>query len=535
MPLFAREYESFASTQDYVRKVLDLAAGSDVTRHLEIETYTWNVLPAGLKVDLLESIAREYRLGPWRHPAPIMMRKTVVLDVVGLTPSMIGRGGTAPNLARFGADAAMARIDAAFPAVTCTAQANYLTGRHPSQHGIVGNGWYSRDECEIKFWKQSNGLVQGPKVWDRARAIDPAFTCANVFWWYNMYSSVDYSVTPRPMYPADGRKLPDVYTTPPDLRGELQSQLGQFPLFDFWGPKASIASTRWIAESAKHVERRFSPTLTLVYLPHLDYNLQRVGPERPGRRGGRVAVDAVCGDLISFYEGRGAQVIVLSEYGLSDVSRPVHLNRALREHGFIAVREELGLELLDAGASAAFAVADHQVAHVYVNDSSKLRAVRDMLEKMHRRRSACSTRRARPRSISTTSVRATSSPSPSRARGSPTTTGWTTRARRTSRGPSTSTGSRATIRSSCFVDPAISTPAVTIGWKVAKKKLGFRSLLDVISLDASLVKGSHGRPGAGDDGPMVMTRQKSLLAAPAIDSVDVHSLILAHLGAPHAG
>ncbi len=311
-----------------------------------------------------------------------MMRKTVVLNVVGLTPSMIGRGGTAPNLARFGADAAMARIDAAFPAVTCTAQANYLTGRHPSQHGIVGNGWYSRDECEIKFWKQSNKLVQAPKVWDRARAIDPAFTCANVFWWYNMYSSADYSVTPRPMYPADGRKLPDVYTTPPDLRGELQSQLGQFPLFDFWGPKASIASTRWIAESAKHVERRFSPTLTLVYLPHLDYNLQRVGPSDPAAAADVSAVDAVCGDLIAFYEGRGAQVIVLSEYGLSDVSRPVHLNRVLREHGFVAVREELGLELLDAGASAAFAVADHQVAHVYVNDSSKLRAVRDILEKI---------------------------------------------------------------------------------------------------------------------------------------------------------
>ncbi len=463
-----------------------------------------------------------------------MMRKTVVLDVVGLTPSMIGRGGTAPNLARFGADAAMARIDAAFPAVTCTAQANYLTGRHPSQHGIVGNGWYSRDECEIKFWKQSNGLVQGPKVWDRARAIDPAFTCANVFWWYNMYSSVDYSVTPRPMYPADGRKLPDVYTTPPDLRGELQSQLGQFPLFDFWGPKASIASTRWIAESAKHVERRFSPTLTLVYLPHLDYNLQRVGPSDPAAAADVSAVDAVCGDLISFYEGRGAQVIVLSEYGLSDVSRPVHLNRALREHGFIAVREELGLELLDAGASPAFAVADHQVAHVYVNDSSKLRAVRDILEKItgvdrvldaegkaalhiDHERTGDLVAIAEPGAWFTYYYWLDDARAPDFAR-------TVDIHRKPGYDPV-----------ELFVDPAISTPAVTIGWKVAKKKLGFRSLLDVISLDASLVKGSHGRPGAGDDGPMVMTRQKSLLAAPAIDSVDVHSLILAHLGAPHAG
>ena len=50
----------------------------------------------------------------------------------------------------------------------------------------------------------------------------------------------------------------------------------------------------------------------------------------------------------------------------------MHINRVLREHGLIAVRDELGRELLDAGASAAFAVADHQVAHVYVNDPPRL-------------------------------------------------------------------------------------------------------------------------------------------------------------------
>jgi sugar phosphate isomerase/epimerase len=60
VPLFAREYEAFASTQDYVRTVLGLAKASGVTQHLEIETYTWDVLPGALKVDLLESIAREY-------------------------------------------------------------------------------------------------------------------------------------------------------------------------------------------------------------------------------------------------------------------------------------------------------------------------------------------------------------------------------------------------------------------------------------------------------------------------------------------
>ena len=116
--------------------------------------------------------------------------------------------------------------------------------------------------------------------------------------------------------------------------------------------------------------RSTTPTLTLVYLPHLDYNLQRVGPGAPAAAGDVRQIDALCGELIAFFEGRGVQVVILSEYGLCDVTTPVHLNRVLREQGVLAVRDELGLELLDAGASGAFAVADHQVAHVYVNDPS---------------------------------------------------------------------------------------------------------------------------------------------------------------------
>ena len=157
------------------------------------------------------------------------MTRLAVLNVVGLTPGIVK---AAPQLARWASDAALARIRPAFPAVTCTAQSNYLTGRHPSTHGIVGNGWYSLEDAEIKFWKQSNKLVQAPKIWEEARRHDPSFTCANVFWWYNMYSTADFSVTPRPMYPADGRKLPDVYTSPAGLRDELHRALGTFPRID---------------------------------------------------------------------------------------------------------------------------------------------------------------------------------------------------------------------------------------------------------------------------------------------------------------
>jgi predicted AlkP superfamily pyrophosphatase or phosphodiesterase len=461
------------------------------------------------------------------------MKRTVVLNVVGLTSGIV-KSAAAPNLARWATGAALARIRPAFPAVTCTAQSNYLTGRYPTTHGIVGNGWYAREDAEIRFWKQSNKLVQAPKIWDRAREIDPTFTCANLFWWYNMYSTADYTVTPRPMYPADGRKLPDVHTAPGSLRDELQSKLGTFPLFSFWGPKASIESTRWIAESAKHVEQKFSPTLSLVYLPHLDYNLQRVGPGDPAAAGDVQQIDELCGDLISFCEARGVQVIILSEYGLCDVTMPVHINRVLRQQGLVAVREELGLDVLDPGASAAFAVADHQVAHVYVNDPAKYHQVHALLENtpgvervldaagkaahtIDHARAGDLIAIAEPKAWFTYYYWLDDERAPDFAR-------TVDIHRKPGYDPV-----------ELLLDPAIRIPALTVGWKLAKKSLGFRMLMDVIPLDATLVKGSHGRPGlAGvDDGPIFMSKQKHLLPGPPIESVHVYSLLLAHLGVTH--
>jgi predicted AlkP superfamily pyrophosphatase or phosphodiesterase len=455
------------------------------------------------------------------------MHKTVVIDVVGLTEAVLR---SAPRLAAWAGRGGRARIRSAFPAVTCTAQADYLTGHRPSSHGIVANGWYVRDDCEVRFWRQSNRLVQAPKIWETVRAQDPSFTCANVFWWFNMYSTVDYGVTPRPMYPADGRKLPDVYTQPPELRHELQQQYGTFPLFNFWGPRASIESSRWIADAAKHIERRFTPTLTLVYVPHLDYNLQRVGPNSAAAGEDMRQVDELCSDLIAFYEDAGARVIVLSEYGLHDVSRPVHINRVLRENHLIATRVELGRELLDAGASAAFAVADHQVAHVHVNDRSRLQQVRELLlntagieqvldaagKRAHgidHERSGDLVAIAMPDAWFTYYYWLDDNRAPDFAR-------TVDIHRKPGYDPV-----------ELFLDPALRLPALTVAWKLARRQFGFRTLLDVIPLDATLVKGSHGRrPADGDeDAPLVITQRADLMDSTMIESVDVYGLILRHL------
>jgi hypothetical protein len=201
-----------------------------------------------------------------------------------------------------------------------------------------------------------------------------------MFWWYNMYSSADWGVTPRPMYPADGRKIPDCYAAPAKLRDELTERFGRFPLFTFWGPATDISSSRWIADATLYVRATRKPTLTVCYLPHLDYNLQRLGPDHPAIAKDLADIDAICGELIEDAERSGAHVIVVSEYGIVPVDRPVHINRALRQAGLIQVREEMGRELLDAGASQAFAVADHQVAHVYVRSPERIPEVKALLE-----------------------------------------------------------------------------------------------------------------------------------------------------------
>jgi predicted AlkP superfamily pyrophosphatase or phosphodiesterase len=155
------------------------------------------------------------------------MRRAVVLNVVGLTEAVLGP--FTPRINAFLRRGKKAAIIPAFPALTCTAQSTYLTGQPPSSHGIVGNGWYDRDLAEVHFWKQSNHLVRGPKVWEELRARQPGFTCAKLFWWFNMYSSADYSITPRPLYPADGRKVFDIYSAPPSIRDDIKKDLGEFP------------------------------------------------------------------------------------------------------------------------------------------------------------------------------------------------------------------------------------------------------------------------------------------------------------------
>lgn len=412
--------------------------------------------------------------------------RLAVINLVGLSQSLLG--DSMPGLTKFAHDQGLQSYKPAFPAVTCTAQSSIITGRPPAEHGIVANGWYDRESAEVRFWKQSNHLVHGEKLWEKLRRDVPGFTCAKLFWWYNMYSSADFTITPRPLYPADGRKVFDIHTQPMGMREELKSALGAFPFRAFWGPAAGIASSEWIAASAKWVEEKHSPTLSLVYLPHLDYPLQKDGPLAASIPAELRKIDALVMNLIAFYQARNVSVQVLSEYGISAVTQPIHLNRLFREKGWIQIKNELGRETLDCGASRVFAVADHQVAHVYVNDPSLGAEVRELLEDTPR----------------VAEVRLPEAGWPQRREGDfvavSQADAWFTYYfwQDDALAPDyarTIDIHRKPGYDPCelFIDPALAFPKLKIAKFLLKKKLGLRGLLEVIPLDASLVKGSHGR------------------------------------------
>jgi predicted AlkP superfamily pyrophosphatase or phosphodiesterase len=463
------------------------------------------------------------------------MKRTAVLNVVGLTESLLG--AATPRIGEFVSRGAAAGIVPAFPAVTCTAQSTYLTGAPPAQHGIVANGWYNRELAEVQFWRQSNHLVYGRKIWEELRELEPGFTCAKLFWWYNMYSTADYSITPRPVYPADGRKFFDIYSWPYSIRPEIKKDLGEFPFATFWGPAAGVqtlqgapdAATRWIAESAKWIENKYAPSLSLVYLPHLDYNLQRLGPKHPHIAQDLRLIDAIVGDLIGFFQKRSVQVILLSEYGISQVDMPIHINRVLRQHRWLSIKNELGREILDCGASKAFAVADHQVAHVYINDKSIEKDVRDVLND--------TTGIARVLDANQQTSYGINHPRSGDLIAMAKENAWFTyyywiddtmaadfaRCVDIHRKPGYDPAE-------LFLDPKIPAVKLKIMWRLLQKKLGFRMLMDVIPLDARLVNGSHGCcPANAADYPLIVTERAHLLPHNRLNALDVYHAIKRHV------
>ena len=447
----------------------------------------------------------------------------LVLDVVGMTPKLLRH---MPNISALAREGWQAELGTVLPAVTCSVQSTFLTGRMPNEHGIVGNGWYFRELGEVFLWRQHNRLVQGEKLWETARAANPDFQTANVCWWYAMGATTDITVTPRPIYHADGRKSPDAYIRPPALHDDLVGALGDFPLFQYWGPTASLASSEWIIGASRKILREQHPDLLLAYVPHLDYDLQRFGPDAPEAARAAREVDAALKPLLDDARNAGARVVALSEYGITSVRRPVDINRLLRREGLLEVYTQDGMEYLDPWVSRAFAVADHQVAHVYVADESdiprvtallsELSGVDEVLDRAAQARYGLDHARsgelvvvADPDAWFTYYYWLDDDRAPDFARG-------VEIHRKPGYDPA-----------ELFFNPADKLAKAKAGLNLVRKKAGLRYAMQVVPLDPTYVRGSHGRlPADPADGPVIVCSVPDGEPAGALAATDVRNLLL---------
>lgn len=429
------------------------------------------------------------------------MKPVLLLDVVGLTARALAH---MPRLRRLAGAGWQSELATVLPAVTCSVQSTMLTGLMPAEHGIVGNGWYFRELGDVYLWRQHNKLVEGEKVWEAARKHDAMYTADNVCWWYAMGMTTDVTITPRPIYHADGRKSPDAYVRPAALHDDLVGRFGDFPLFTYWGPTASIASTRWIVDVTRHLLRTRKSQLTTAYVPHLDYDLQRFGPTSPEADRAAAELDVALAPLLDDAEAAGVTVVAVSEYGIGPANQPVDINRILRREGYLEVYTQDGREQLDPWTSRAFAVADHQVAHVYVDDPSDVTRVADLLRGvpgvdevldreaqatygLDHERAGELVVVAEPRAWFTYYFWLDDDRAPEYARG-------VDIHRKPGYDPA-----------ELFFNPADPLAKAKAGLNLVRKKLGLRYAMGTTPLDPSYVRGTHGRlPDSSADTPLVL-------------------------------
>jgi predicted AlkP superfamily pyrophosphatase or phosphodiesterase len=403
--------------------------------------------------------------------------RVCVINVVGLTPELLE---FAPNIQKVGL---VQPWQAPYPAVTCTSQATLLTGELPCRHGIVGNGWYFRDTAEVRFWQQSNHLIESQDL------LYADVETAKLFWWFNQHAPVRWSATPKPHYGCDGSKAFDIL----DRTGcNLISHLGKFPFFSFWGPHAGLPASDWIARATAIVLEKLRPQLTLTYLPHLDYDFQRYDHPDINRV---VEVDNCASMVIDSAHKMGAIPIVISEYGLVPVRRSVSINLRLREAGLLEIRSGPFGEMLIPGDSEAFAVVDHQVSHVYVKRPQQVAEIRRLLEKvpgiaavvdpaeldLHHARSGELIALAEEDAWFNYYYWKDDRCAPDFAR-------------------------TVDIHRKPGYDPVelFMTSKLRATRRLIQKKLGFRYKMDVVPLDPSLVRGSHGLRPTPTKGPLIV-------------------------------
>lgn len=302
-----------------------------------------------------------------------MTEHLIFLSAPGLRPKDVENAEVTPTLYRWAHEGCLSSIVPTFPCVTSTVQASMWTGLEPSEHGIIGNGFYHRDRREVEFWVARNGIINGEQVWD---AIAATGRMTSAVWHAQNIkdAAADYIVTPEPIHEADGTTKLWCYSKPDGLYQQLIETVGHFPLQHYWGPLSNIKSSEWIVAAAKLLIDKFNPNFHYLYIPHLDYASQKFGPDSVQAGEALRDVDRLFSELechvMSSAAGRDAVFLVASEYAMTDVCDVVYPNILLREHGLLRTHETPDGNVIDYEASRAFAVVDHQCAHIYAHEDA---------------------------------------------------------------------------------------------------------------------------------------------------------------------
>jgi predicted AlkP superfamily pyrophosphatase or phosphodiesterase len=309
----------------------------------------------------------------------------IVLDIVGLEVSHI-TSGLIPSIANISNNngGEYGYLKPVFPSVTSTVQTSILSGKHPNEHGIISNGLYDRDNYQVMFWEQSSKLVQTDRIWDVLKKKNPNLKTAVLFWQNTMFANSDFVITPRPLHLENGGMDMWCYSRPPNYYEEVASKIGEFDLKSYWGPFASFKSTEWISKSVEFTIEKKAPNLLFAYFPQLDYSSQKFGRNSPQVKDDLKKIDGIVDSIVKTTERMGiiddTQFIVFSEYGFNDVNDGISINRILRDNGLLATRTINNKEYIDFEFSQAFAMADHQVANIYLNKPENKNSVKKILE-----------------------------------------------------------------------------------------------------------------------------------------------------------
>jgi predicted AlkP superfamily pyrophosphatase or phosphodiesterase len=300
-----------------------------------------------------------------------MPNHVAFLSIPGLRPQDVAR---MPRLSQLTASGDRTSLVPSFPAVTWPVQANMLTGKLASEHGVVANGFFWRDQCKVEMWTASNEKIEAPQIWDLMHQHNPSLTSAVWFPMLSKKCGADYVCMPAPIHNPDGSESLWCYTQPVELYGDLRDTHGHFPLQHFWGPMANIKATAWIAESATLAAKRFQPNFFYLYLPHLDYAAQRDGPDSDAAITALTELDEVIEKLVRDFEEAYADQsllwLVASEYVITPVDHVTYPNRILRDAGLLTLQTKEDGEHLDLASTPAWALVDHQFSHLFVKEAN---------------------------------------------------------------------------------------------------------------------------------------------------------------------